>query len=495
MQESSLRQTTRTVRKYILFFVILIIVIIVLQLILNALPQNVDLGTGGTNGTGTDLASLAQLYQTPAQNLEPLVPPDLENIPLSESSDPLFNVVDMLPEIPFTSVNVYKVEEPRERFGSEDIAKDIAENFGFNDGSNDSFSRNTANTELTWQDETGSKQLTYSKTTFEWTFKSKFPQSSAPKKIDLENEGLENTEESITAYHKDIANSIVEDLAMNRKQIDFDLTQIDYLEKEGGQYINASSPSTAEYIKAKLYRSFDAISLKTSKNPTENISQEGDSADSQESHSADSQEGDFADSQESHTNKTTLQEILNLDENAENAQSAENAENTENYQTPIIAKTVSMDYLSAPMELIFKAGFKDQISLDSLVYFNFKDWKFEDGADQATAYRLISPQAAWEKVKQRKGGIRLLSDNRLDNAYKYGTTPDQNVISFNAENNSFELAYLEPANWTGYIYPIYIFRGQAKLASSGEEDSADFVIYVYAYEPTKSNESHENHGE
>ncbi len=486
MQESSLRQTTRTVRKYLLFFVIFIIVIIVLQVILDALPQNMNPSGGNGGDSATDLSSVAQLYKSPApdEDLETLVPPDLENIPLSESSDPLFNVVDVLPEIPFTSVNIYKVEEPRERFGSEDIAKDIAENFGFNNEEGSKFSRNTANTELSWQDKSGSKQLTYSKTTFEWTYKNKNPSLSPP---EADSSSFENTEESITAYYKEQVKSIVENLAMNRSQINFSFTEIDYLDQEDGNYINASSPSTAKYIKAKFFRSFDAISLKENPSSSEDAYSEDVSS-------------EHAPAENNNTNKATLQDVLNgvrgddlpVEKDSNKGLAVENdsddnlANSSETYKGPIIAKSVKMDYLSAPMELIFKAKFKEQLSIENLVYFNFKDWKFQDGSDEAIAYKLISPQAAWEKVKQRKGGIRLLSDNRLDNPYKYGITPDQNVISFTAENTSFELAYLEPEDWTGYIYPIYIFRGQAKLASSGEEDSADFVIYVYAYEPIRA---------
>lgn len=76
------------------------------------------------------------------------------------------------------------------------------------------------------------------------------------------------------------------------------------------------------------------------------------------------------------------------------------------------------------------------------------------------SYQIISPEEAWTNIQQGRGAlvqIRAQGEN-------YFSKPDSiNVRRFIANAPSTELAFYEDSEWTGFVTPIYVFRGRAEL--------------------------------
>lgn len=76
------------------------------------------------------------------------------------------------------------------------------------------------------------------------------------------------------------------------------------------------------------------------------------------------------------------------------------------------------------------------------------------------SYPIITPEEAWSNVQQGQGAlvqIRRQGEN-------YFTKPDSiEVRRFIADAQQTELAFFEDVVWTGFVTPIYVFRGRAEL--------------------------------
>lgn len=88
------------------------------------------------------------------------------------------------------------------------------------------------------------------------------------------------------------------------------------------------------------------------------------------------------------------------------------------------------------------------------------------------SYQIISPEEAWTNIQQGRGAlvqIRAQGEN-------YFSKPDSiNVRRFIANAPSTELAFYEDSEWTGFVTPIYVFRGRAEL---NDGRIATFIFYT-----------------
>ena len=91
------------------------------------------------------------------------------------------------------------------------------------------------------------------------------------------------------------------------------------------------------------------------------------------------------------------------------------------------------------------------------------------------AYLIISPEEAWTRISNNQGSlVSLIPQN---GNYFGDKPPSAEVVKFTADRSKTELGYYEPEQWTGYVYPMYIFRGKAEMKDGRE---ATFVYYVEA---------------
>lgn len=100
----------------------------------------------------------------------------------------------------------------------------------------------------------------------------------------------------------------------------------------------------------------------------------------------------------------------------------------------------------------------------------FTDFKY----GVSSAYQIITPEEAWNEIQSGSGSLVLIQPQ---NANHFGEYQTLDVTEFRADARRTEIAYYEPKEWTGYVYPIYIFRGTAVL-----EDGrlASFTFFVDA---------------
>lgn len=400
MAQSSLITTTETVKKYLIYFGIFILVVILLQFCLNSVQRG-----GGLPGGGSGEDGIKPFKEATAEVAELGTPPDLPSVAISSKSDLLFNVDNNFQELQFDAVNVYKIEQPRERFATETKAEDIAERFGFESRPQ---RQGADRSILKWQD--GTRELTYDKVKQELNFNnfSIYP-----------NRGEVFTRDE-ASLGQDGAR-LIENLGLNRPNLDLGNIKINYLTRVGSRF-EETSPGTATFVMIRAYRSLEGASLKTDADGEPLSALERD------------------------------YEPLNFD-------------------------VVYEDYLSAPLEIIIAAS--DRMEADDIYSVRYIDWNIEP--DPQT-YKIITPAEAWENVKAGKGSLQLLNEFGFD-PFQTGKRPGKEVLSFTANYLETEVAYLETNEWHGYFYPIYIFRGRAKLSNSPNQDNADFVFYAYAIQP------------
>lgn len=89
-------------------------------------------------------------------------------------------------------------------------------------------------------------------------------------------------------------------------------------------------------------------------------------------------------------------------------------------------------------------------------------------------YQLITPDEAWNNAQSGQGALVSL----IPQGYNYFVDyPTAGISKFVADATKTELGYYEPEEWTGFVYPIYIFKGRAEL-SDGRQ--ASFTYFVDA---------------
>jgi hypothetical protein len=397
MAQSSLITATQTARKYLLYFAIFVVVVLLLQFCLNSLGAIFARRPGG--------AAAVYPYTDINSGFGGITLPAMTSIPISAKSTPIFSVDNNLPEYQFKGINVYKIEEPRDKFGSEDIAADVARRMRF------TTAPQRDGTKLVWTD--GQRRLEFEKVRQEWSY---FNAGAAP-------EARFGSFSSDPVSYRAQASSLVKQLGLDRTFTDYETAEVDYLVKRGNSFVNATSPNTAQYIKIRIYRKFKSTEL-----------------------------------------KPDLKELYKKD------------------YPELSSRSVKDNYFTAPLEVITTAETSTRLTIDDVYSIKFIDWEFNPAP---AVYEIMTAKEAWEKVQAGQGALKELSEIGF-NRYERGQLPNQEVLAFTANYQQVELAYLEPDVWGGYIYPVYIFRGRAKLSNSPNQDNADFVFYVSALKEAPS---------
>lgn len=97
------------------------------------------------------------------------------------------------------------------------------------------------------------------------------------------------------------------------------------------------------------------------------------------------------------------------------------------------------------------------------------------GIARKSSYWIVRPEEAWTNIQKGEGFLVDLSVEG-DSVF---LKPQENlaVREFIADAFKTEIGYFEPEEWTGFITPIYIFRGGAILTDGSK---ANFTYYVDA---------------
>lgn len=359
---------------------------------------------------------------TAEENREDIVLPEIESISISNSSNPIFNVDRSFDELGYNGVNLFAIEEPTEKFTTETKAKDIAAKFGF------AGEFNPEGNKLVWTQR--QRFFEFDKVTQELSFSNPF--------VRPDNNGFSNNEDQLKAEAEDLVRS----LGLGRPDLNSESPRLSYLNRiGGGEFESANSPATAEFLQIDVYRNVEAVSL-----AREDLT------------------GDIIDG----------------------------ADQFE----PVRAQVYAQGFYNAPLTIIIASGERG-LEIEKLFSVSFSDWEILDQTDPRQlvegelapdetynqflppVYPILTPEEAWAKVAAGEGSLVYLNEDG-DNEYREATESGKEVISFTADYLQTDLAYLETDEWEEYLFPIYIFRGNAKLAGSPDVDNAKFVFYVHA---------------
>ncbi len=103
---------------------------------------------------------------------------------------------------------------------------------------------------------------------------------------------------------------------------------------------------------------------------------------------------------------------------------------------------------------------------------NYTDYEY---STKKGGYLVIAPDEAWSNVQKGQGSL-VYFQKQGDNYF--GNPIDVTDVSrFVADARRTELAFWEPNEWTGFVYPIYVFNGRAEL-EDGRQGS--FTIFIDA---------------
>lgn len=133
-------------------------------------------------------------------------------------------------------------------------------------------------------------------------------------------------------------------------------------------------------------------------------------------------------------------------------------------------------YKNDPRVGSFHAIVSDKVSdLAKDVYeFDFVDYEFSNGAG---IYKVVSPAEGWERIRQGKGALMLVSPQGADYFAPSQVLP---VSRFVADATKVEIGYWEPpiTDKNRFLYPIYIFRGRVEF--SDNRPAGEFTFFVDA---------------
>lgn len=99
---------------------------------------------------------------------------------------------------------------------------------------------------------------------------------------------------------------------------------------------------------------------------------------------------------------------------------------------------------------------------------------FEYNLNETGVYPIITPDEAWVNIQRGQGSLVFIQPQGEN---YYGSFDSIEVREFTADFRETELGYWEPNEWTGFVTPIYIFRGTATL---NDGRLAEFIFYVDA---------------
>jgi hypothetical protein len=93
------------------------------------------------------------------------------------------------------------------------------------------------------------------------------------------------------------------------------------------------------------------------------------------------------------------------------------------------------------------------------------------------SYFIVTPDEAFDLIQRGNGSLVFVQPQGINYLAPGLSTGNTEVVEFVLDAKRTELGYFEPAEWTGYVTPIYIFKGSATLKDGRQ---ANVVIYVDA---------------
>ncbi len=472
MAESALRTTTRNFRKLVIFFLVLAVVILILQFCANNFP-NLSNDTTTVDRLSTSYATTDEkLGNLQELNLPPLTKVEYAGSPRFTGGELLSNL-----KIP---VQVYKQLEPKESFGSEDIANDIAGRFGITSSS----SRSGPNQEiLSWQD--AGQSLEYNRFSRALNYRNTQVAGNLEQNANVTSEQVINS-----------ARSILNQLGLNRSNFAFAQAEVDFLLQSGSSFSSASRPEIANFAKVKIgYAAqlrFTTSDIRTARlaltNPTTtatpgSLSQFNINPATDITSTLSIDISNLLPTTTRPANSTTTNssaQPLATNSNPTSLNDATSAARLGNFlQTT--APIVLDNTLTAPVEIIFRLG--GNLGQENIVSLNFSELRLEDMG----TYRALTAREAWAKAEQ-EGHLKELFARGADR-YLTSAIPNREVEEFQVDYRDVKITYIyEPysinanyENISKYIVPVYVFRGNVIFAD-GLGTGGEFIMLVKALE-------------
>lgn len=392
---SKLSDTTKSVRKYLVYFLAFALVIILIQNIYSYLTRDKDLVSRGNSA----YAIVDSLYG-------PISYPEIPTLTLTDNSEPVFTIDGAFFASP-DSVNVYKVEKPRETLGSVARAEEMAQYLGF-----EGTYQEEGNT-IYWEKGTN-QRLRYDKVTRDINYHNYTlsPQSYSQVIPD--------------AFDAKQVDSIFSDAFRQLSQKGFNKVEAEnmYLVQEDNTIKTTTNLEKSDYIRKDYKVDLEIVSLKTL---------------------------------------------------------AANAEPTNTEAIPLRGKI----YLADPDQgtttsTMLYRDLNSEVDENNLIR-EFTEKGFDIDETEKGVYMLKTTEQAWEDIKEGNGSLVKLLKQGKDPLEEYEPLE---VNRFIADPDKQQLGYFMTDEWTGYIYPIYIFGGTAELASG---ETADFIFYTPAIDQSSGN--------
>ncbi|MBN1915502.1 hypothetical protein JW796_00715 [Candidatus Dojkabacteria bacterium] len=233
---TSLMQVTNTARRGLIGCLIFIVLIIAYQNIKGFIFQT---GNGVEGG-------LSSPYSPATKGFGDIQPLTIDSLELAPGSSPEFAIDNRFGDYPKTA-NVYKVLQPREKFGAVEKAEVVAEKLGFKNPF-----QKISEQELQWKTDT--RKLTYNKVFKKWNFT-----------VDLtkdENAIKEHRIEPDKNTYIERAQSILASLGIHSSNLANALSEAHFMRVENSRLVEVSSPASAQFVQVNIYIVREAVTPK-----------------------------------------------------------------------------------------------------------------------------------------------------------------------------------------------------------------------------------------
>lgn len=134
----------------------------------------------------------------------------------------------------------------------------------------------------------------------------------------------------------------------------------------------------------------------------------------------------------------------------------------------------SVVYREDPREGSLSMIVSDELEDPDIDIYRLDFNRFTYEQDSYGVYNVVSPAQAWERIRQGQGSLTLLQVQPYNH---FGQNRQLSVRQFTADAPATQLAFFEPEEWTGYLYPIYVFEGRVDTIDG---KVGRFVFYVDA---------------
>jgi hypothetical protein len=137
---------------------------------------------------------------------------------------------------------------------------------------------------------------------------------------------------------------------------------------------------------------------------------------------------------------------------------------------PTVGKVYSDDPRFGQIHMIIS----NQLSDLTKDIFELKYTNYEYNEALRGSYLIITPNEAWNNISNGDGSLVYLRPQGVN--YFYTDLDFNNITEVTADFRNTELAFWEPTEYDGYVYPIYVFKGTAQV----DGRIAEFTIFVDA---------------